>query len=105
MNILLDENLPRQLARELPGHAVSTVQQMGWTGISNGKLLALAQDHFDALITVDRNLQYQNVIAKFQIALMVVRVPSTRVADVLSKAPAILAALPALQPGTVTLVP
>jgi len=41
MRILLDECLPKDLARELPGHAVTTVPQAGWASISNGKLLRL----------------------------------------------------------------
>ena len=42
MRILLDESLPRPLARLLPGHEVRTVAQMGWSGTRNGPLLALA---------------------------------------------------------------
>jgi predicted nuclease of predicted toxin-antitoxin system len=44
MRILLDECLPKDLARELPGHTVQTVAQAGWAGISNGKLLRLIFD-------------------------------------------------------------
>ena len=38
---------------------VSTVPQAGWAGIDNGDLLRLAQEQFDLLITVDRNLALQ----------------------------------------------
>jgi hypothetical protein len=30
MRVLLDEQLPRHLAREIAGHDISTVQQRGW---------------------------------------------------------------------------
>jgi predicted nuclease of predicted toxin-antitoxin system len=43
MRVLLDEQLPRHLAREISGHAVSTVQQQGWAGLKNGDLCELAQ--------------------------------------------------------------
>ncbi len=101
MKILLDENLPRILGKELVGHEVVTVQRAGWSGIENGRLLTLAQDQFDAFITADRNLQYQNVISRFKIALVLLRVGSTRIPDVLQKAPDILAALPRAKPGQV----
>jgi hypothetical protein len=59
MRIILDECLPKRLTKELPGHDARTVQQMGWGGISNGNLLALLGGQFDAFITVDSNLAYQ----------------------------------------------
>ena len=53
MRVVLDECLPKRLTRELPGHEARTVQQMGWSGISNGKLLSLIRGQFDAFLTVD----------------------------------------------------
>ena len=38
MRVLLDECLPRKLKRELQGHHVSTVPEMGWAGVKNGAL-------------------------------------------------------------------
>lgn len=46
MNILLDECIDRKFARELIGYDVKTVPQMGWAGIKNGQLLALAESEF-----------------------------------------------------------
>jgi hypothetical protein len=43
---------------------------MGWAGIKNGDLLALAENEFDALITVDRNLSTEQDLAKFKIAVL-----------------------------------
>ena len=54
MRVLLDEHVDRRLARDLPGHDVSTVPQMRWAGIRNGDLLALADGQFDVFVTVDR---------------------------------------------------
>ena len=42
MRILLDECIDRRFAREIIGYEVKTVPQMGWAGVKNGKLLALA---------------------------------------------------------------
>ena len=64
MHVLLDEQLPRHLAREIGGHDVSTVQQRGWAGLQNGELFRVAADaDFDVLLTADRNLQFQQSLA------------------------------------------
>ncbi|HEX2209473.1 MAG TPA: DUF5615 family PIN-like protein [Longimicrobium sp.] len=53
--VLLDENLPRQLAGELPRHDVATVRTQGWTGVVNGDLLRLAEEAgFEVFVTGDR---------------------------------------------------
>jgi predicted nuclease of predicted toxin-antitoxin system len=59
MRILLDENLPRKLAAYLIGHQCRTVVECGWSGKKNGELLAEADPLFDALLTLDKNLPYQ----------------------------------------------
>lgn len=60
MKLLLDENLPKRLKIDFPNHEVFTVREMGWNGIKNGDLLQLMlAEAFDALLTFDKNLQYQ----------------------------------------------
>jgi PIN like domain len=55
VRVLLDEQLPRHLTRELRGHEVSTVQQKGWAGLKNGELLRRAADAgFEVFLTADR---------------------------------------------------
>jgi hypothetical protein len=63
MRLLLDESVPRRLRNALPAHTVRTAVEMGWGGIKNGALLALAAPEFDAFITVDKNLPYQQNVA------------------------------------------
>ncbi len=53
MRILLDESLPRDLAVLLVGHEAVTVRAAGWSGVKNGKLLALAATNFDVFVTAD----------------------------------------------------
>lgn len=65
MKILLDECIDRKLARELVDYEIKTVPQMGWAGIKNGQLLALAEAEFDIFITVDRNLSFQQNLPQF----------------------------------------
>jgi Domain of unknown function (DUF5615) len=80
MRILLDECIDSRLAREFVGYAIKTVPQMGWAGIKDGQLLALAAGEFDIFITVDRNLSFQQNIPQFDIAVIVLEAPSNRLA-------------------------
>lgn len=49
MRILLDECVPARLGRELVGHEVRTVPEMGWASKENGVLLSLAEGEFDVV--------------------------------------------------------
>jgi hypothetical protein len=52
---------------------------MGWVGVTNGKLMALAQDSFDVFVTVDQNLEFQQNLAKLGLGLVVVAVPDNNI--------------------------
>ena len=104
MRIVLDECLPRRLTRELPGHETRTVQQMGWSGISNGKLLSLICGRFDAFITVDSNLASEQNLSSLPLAVVVLRAPSNKIEDLRPLLPLLLATLAFLKPGEVRIV-
>lgn len=80
MKVLLDECTPRILKREiiLHGHDCVTVQEAGWSGKKNGELLDLAEEHFDVLVTIDANIEYQQSLAGRQISLIVLLATSNR---------------------------
>jgi len=102
VKLLLDECLDRRLTRDIIGHDVSTVQQMGWAGIQNGELLRrAAAAAFDAFITGDRNLSFQQNLAELPLAVVVLKAPSNRLADLKPLVPRLLAALGALQRNSV----
>ena len=82
MRLLLDEDIPHPLRHYFPGHDVRTVQYMGWDGKSNGELLALARDEFDALITLDQRIPYQHDITSADVAVIIL-IPGTDSIDVL----------------------
>lgn len=75
---------------------------MGWSGIKNGQLLALAQSEFDIFVTVDRNLSFQQHLPKFSVAVLLLVVPSNRLADLIPLVPSIIAALPTAVKGAVS---
>jgi hypothetical protein len=72
MKLLLDENLPKKLKFDFPEHEIYTVGDKGLNGIKNGELLKLlVKEGFDALLTFDKNLQYQQNFKKYTITVFV----------------------------------
>lgn len=102
MKILLDECVDSRLAKHFSGLDVQTVHDRGWSGITNGELLALAQVEFDVFVTVDRNLAFQQNIPKFTLAVILVRSISNRLSDLIPLVPDIQSAIPSAVRGAVT---
>jgi len=103
MKLLLDENLPHALRHELPGHESFTVAYMTWGGIENGELLALAASHgFEALLTKDANLEYEQNLVALPIAVVVIEAASNDIEDIRPLLSALLAVLQDLPPRKVT---
>jgi hypothetical protein len=101
---LLDECVDRRLAREITGHAVATVHQMGWAGIKNGELLARAAGAFDVFVTVDGNLPYQTTVSNLEISVLVLHGRSSRLTDLRPLIPGLLAAIPLAPPGSFQII-
>ena len=104
MRIFLDECIDWRLSRDISGHDVKTARQMGWTAIKNGELLALASAHFDAFVTVDRNLAFQQDVPGLRIAVVVLQAKSNRLSDLRPLIQGLLTKLASAQRGTVTVV-
>ncbi len=104
MKILLDECVDQRFRRALPGHDISTVQEAGWAGKKNGELLVLAAQHFEAFITVDRNLYFQQNIPKFNIAVFVLSARTNRLADLKPLAESVLAELQRSRRGEIFII-
>lgn len=105
MKLLLDENMPVELRREIHGHVCETVAYRRWTGKRNGELLQLAADaHFDALLTKDTNLPYQRDATNLPLAVIVLATPTNKPDDIRRLMPALLAALRELTPNAITVV-
>jgi len=99
MKVLMDECLPRKLKRHITGHDISTVPEMGWAGIKNGALLRLMEAAFEAFITIDGNMQYQQNFKSLQIGIVVLAAPDNTLETLLPLAAQISQALNSLQPG------
>jgi predicted nuclease of predicted toxin-antitoxin system len=101
MKILLDECLPRPLAHLLTGHEVKTVRQMRWDGKENGELLALVGKHFECFITVDKSLSHQQNLRNLKFAILVLRVKSNKLEDIVPHLPEMLICLRLIMAGEV----
>src|SRR6476620_3199586 len=102
MRVLLDECVPRPLRVELSGHDVKTVAEAGWAGLKNGALLQLAAKEFDVLLTVDRNLEYQQNFWGLTIAVVVIVARSNDIDVLRPLMPAVREALLTVKLGVVT---
>lgn len=100
MRVLLDESLPRDLAPLIVGHEVTTVRAAGWSGIKNGRLLALAAAQFDVFITADRNIEFQQNLATLPIAIVVLIVGRTRIQAIEPVIPELIKMLNHVAPKT-----
>lgn len=102
MRVLLDEQLPRQLAPVLTGHDVRTVQQESWAGLKNGALLAAADTAgFAVFLTGDQNLEFQQNLRKHRLGVVVLCAASNAIEDLLPLVPEALKAIESVQPGQV----
>ena len=104
MRLLLDECVPARLKKALSAHMVSTVPQEGWSGNTNGSLLALAATKFDAFITVDKNLPYQQNTSKLSIAVFVLDAHSNELLHLLPLVPSLEHALATHKRGAYTVL-
>lgn len=102
--VLLDECVTRKLIRHIAEHEVQTVQGAGWRSFENGDLLRLAQTDFDVLVTVDRDLVYQQNPNNFDIAVIVLSRGQNRMEDLMPLVPDLLDAIPRVEPGVTPLI-
>ena len=103
--VLFDEDVPRQLRRELPEFEIQTVPEVGWSGIKNGELLRRAESLFDVFVTADRNLSFQQNLAMFSIGTVVLAARSTKLEDLRPLVIELSQAIGAVQPRQLVFVP
>ncbi|HYM06931.1 MAG TPA: DUF5615 family PIN-like protein [Terriglobales bacterium] len=105
MKLLLDECVPRKLKNNLIGHECQTVPEAGLAGKKNGELLSLAQAAgFEVFVTIDRGIEYEQNLVRRDIAVIMVRAKSSRLADLLPLVPEVLKQLPLAKNGELTRV-
>jgi hypothetical protein len=99
MKLLLDECVVLDLRRDLVGHEVVTVVEAGFSGLENGELLRAASEAFDVLITVDRNIPFQQNLGSLKIAVIILIASGINYPDLKPLVPEVLASLTTIRPG------
>jgi len=97
MKILFDQGTPAPLRHLLVDHNVRTAYEMGWADLDNGQLLKAAETAFDALITTDQNLRYQQSVQGRRLAILVL--PTTSWPKIQKNGAAVIAAVNELKEG------
>ena len=89
MKLLLDEQMPRKIAKQFEESVtVDHVQLVGWSGIKNGELLKLAAaEGYDALISADKNMSYQQNENQLPLSVVVLEVLRLRIEDLVPLLP------------------
>jgi predicted nuclease of predicted toxin-antitoxin system len=99
VRVLLDEQLPVDLAEVLTGHTVDTVVGRGWAGVKNGDLLQRMRGEYDALVTMDQGIGFQQNVSGLPFGVLLLRASSNRLLHLRPLVPSILDALSRLSLG------
>lgn len=105
MRVLLDECVHAGIRKAFVGHSVTTVPQAGWSGIKNGRLLALIAGNFDVFLTIDQNIRHQQNLSGLPFAILFVAVPDNTIESYLPLFDAMVRAVDASRPGDIVIVP
>jgi predicted nuclease of predicted toxin-antitoxin system len=101
MRVLLDECVPEGFRALLPDLRVVTAREAGLAGRKNGDLLAAAEGRFDVLVTVDQNLPWQQHVATFDLAVVVLRARSNSLVSLQPLVPDLLRTLSFIESGQI----
>ncbi len=94
MKILLDECVTKHVKPFLIEHEVLTVREMGWSGIKNGQLLTLCvENKFEIILTIDKNLQYQQNLDRYPITVVILNSSTSKVEDLKKFIPSLLVSI------------
>jgi hypothetical protein len=99
VKILFDACCPRPLRKYLTPHEVTTAQELNWEELKNGALLEKAQARFDVMLSTDSNIEYQQQLTNYSIALIVLRSVTGQVIELAELMPDCLKALEVVKPG------
>lgn len=103
MKILFDQGTPVPLRDHLSPHTVVTARELGWSQLSNGRLLAAAADaKFELFITTDQYLRHEQNLATLPLAEL--DIPTTSSPRIRNHVALVVAAVTAIRPQTLSRV-
>ena len=106
MRVLLDEQLNNRHRLDFSSWIQAiTVESQGWKGTKNGVLLRLAEQEFDAFVTMDRGIEYQQNWQARKLIVIVLSAKTNRYYALKPLISLIEQALSSAQPGQLIHVP
>ena len=104
MKLLLDECVAVDLKKDFSEHEVRTVVEAGYKGLKNGVLLRAAAGQYDVLITVDRNLPFQQNVRSLSIAVLIIDAGGITYSDLHPLIDEVEETIRTIQPGQIITV-
>jgi predicted nuclease of predicted toxin-antitoxin system len=102
MKILLDECVPKDFCKSFSEHECHAARRAGFGSKTNGELLTAAEmAGFNVLITVDKNIPYQQNFSGRKLSLIILLTRSNDLSDLLPHAAACGSALRSIEAGKV----
>ena len=91
---------PGSVSPNLTEFEVSTVPEAEFSGLKNGKLLkAAVEKKIDILLTIDKNIDYQQNINKFAIAIVILDVHRSHIKYIKTLIPEFIKQINSYKPG------
>ena len=105
MRVLLDECVHAGLKKALPRHKILTVSDMGWNGITNGRLLQLISGQFNLFITVDTKMPHQQNLKGLPFAIFFLAIADNNFSSYTPLLPLLELNIPSALPGKIIYLP
>ena len=105
MRVLLDECVHAGLKKALPTHNILTVSDMGWSGITNGRLLQLISGQFDLFLTVDTKMPHQQNLKGLPFAIFFLAIADNNFSSYTPLLPLLERNIPSALPGQIIHIP
>jgi predicted nuclease of predicted toxin-antitoxin system len=101
VTVLLDACVPQWLRAELGQFQATTAWYAGLDALSDRELLAAAESRYDVIVTLDRNIPYQQMVPRLRLAVIVLRVQDQTPEAFRALVPALVKAIDEAKPGEV----
>ncbi len=105
MRVLLDECVHAGLKKALPRHKILTVSDMGWNGITNGRLLQLISGQFNLFIMVDTKMPHQQNLKGLPFAIFFLAIADNNFSSYTPLLPLLEMNSPSALPGQIISLP
>ena len=95
---MLDECVTKRLKKYLEEFEVSTVRELGLSGIKNGELMSYCvENRFDILFTIDKSLLFQHNLEKYSVTVVILNSLSSKIEELITFLPSFKSQVDKLQ--------